>query len=690
MKSIKRYLLAISGLLSSFGTFAGVSFDKKAIVTNAESVTLLTTEQVKYKEENFVTPSVGWIKYGGDDTVLFESGDILFFSDPIARSSNGLFESFLTYDPEYVGDFGNCEQDTYDSGHLILLETNSSAEISEGNWIAQNSFYSNIYGGRYTSTQRINKGNFIFGVGECYDAKDLNGWEFYELNTGLKLKATDTMPDSFDGKYNPFDSGVGVCFLLQINYGWGQFIHYRNGFYCFRNYQFDANHPYYEEELTFVGNGQEVYILPLSEAEYYVQGLGYAPIELLVYRENAQSKTLDSISASLTDTSKTLYGGDTLNASDITVTPTYSDGEGTPITDGTGVTLNGETSLTLEEGNNNITVSYTDENGLGPVATTLNVNAEHKLTAEELAAEFNDKIDLFCDGGINPKLVGENSISSAWATAAEQYSKLSDEEKDKFNGINMYSIVFKTENINTDGPIRYDLDLADCIESGAEYIDFANSSIYDGAGFAKQSIGGIYLDQSHMEDNGTIYIQLNQETINNRIQYAVLHYYLEEDSDYEINTPWFDCHRVGGDAYMERISLRETGFSTVACTSPSFEEWPYNLGRFRIGCEAGDSCNLLTYIQSIDFYLEDPIEVDPTSEIGEMLGKYDYLYQKYGNNTEMNLDNFLERDVTPSEVRKNMFSITNIDSSTWIIVTVSLIGLTAVGFFIFYKKRKEN
>ena len=100
------------------------------------------------------------------------------------------------------------------------------------------------------------------------------------------------------------------------------------------------------------------------------------------------------------------------------------------------------------------------------------------------------------------------------------------------------------------------------------------------------------------------------------------------------------------------------------------------------------NATLIEWLQANGTLTKETPEVDP--EIQEFLNKYDYLYQRYGNNTEMNLDNFLERDITPSEVRKNMFSITNIDNSTWIIVTVSLIGLTVVGFFAFYKRRKEN
>ncbi len=69
------------------------------------------------------------------------------------------------------------------------------------------------------------------------------------------------------------------------------------------------------------------------------------------------SKKLSSITASLTDTTKTYFVGNTLNASDFTVTPTYDDGtSGDPITDGTGVTL---TNATLNnEGDNTVTVTY--------------------------------------------------------------------------------------------------------------------------------------------------------------------------------------------------------------------------------------------------------------------------------------------------------------------------------------------
>ncbi len=682
MKSIKRCLLAISGLLLSFGTFAGVSFDKKAIVTNAGSDTLLTTEQVKYKEENFVTPSVGWTKYGKDNTVLFESGDILFFSDPIARSSNGLFESFLTYDPEFVGDFGNCEQDVDGFGHLILLETNGSANISDGNWIAPNWFYSSCYGGTCTSTQRINKGNFIFSVGECYDASDLNGWEFYELNTGLKLKVTNTMPNGFVGKYNPAD--FGVCFLLQINFGWGQFIHYRNGFYCFENCAFDG---YSEEELTFVGDAEEVYILPLSIAEEYVQCWGYEPIELLVYRENTQSKTLDSISASLTDTSKTLYGGDTLNASDITVTPTYSDGDGTPITDGTGVTLNGASSVTLQDGNNAITVSYTDGDGLGPVTTTLNVNAERKLTAEELASEFNDAMELNCDEHGNTSSTNLESIKTAWENAASQYKTLDTTEINKFNLVEgyepRYKLTYSFDNDESNQEIKliesqeylgdgYDFDFCylNSIEKNnltiaENYISLKDNNSSFKINFNSQYMGllineiGVNISSTGSGGSGgttsvTMFLEFYGKNQDN------------DEVGYFSNIPFSTTLKGGTSNYLFPPNPLQQHYDI------------YELKSLELKCTRGNP-KIKQIFFTANFHIPN---------IGKMIEKYDYIYTKYG--TSLELDNFLNRQITPNSSRKKLLNIKDVNDSTWIISVVSLIGLTSVGAYFFYRKRKEE
>ena len=80
------------------------------------------------------------------------------------------------------------------------------------------------------------------------------------------------------------------------------------------------------------------------------------------------AKVLDTISASITDSEKVWRVNDVVTASDLTVTPHYTDGtDGTPITDGTGVTVtNGTLSIA---GDNTVNVSY------GGKPTTVTVNA---------------------------------------------------------------------------------------------------------------------------------------------------------------------------------------------------------------------------------------------------------------------------------------------------------------------------
>lgn len=79
-------------------------------------------------------------------------------------------------------------------------------------------------------------------------------------------------------------------------------------------------------------------------------------------------KILDSITASVTNTSRVWRTNDIVAASDLTVVPHFTDGtDGTPITDGTGVTV---TNGTLQiVGSNTVNVSY------GGKSTTVTVNA---------------------------------------------------------------------------------------------------------------------------------------------------------------------------------------------------------------------------------------------------------------------------------------------------------------------------
>ena len=86
--------------------------------------------------------------------------------------------------------------------------------------------------------------------------------------------------------------------------------------------------------------------------------------------------TLNSIAVSETNAPENHYAGDIIRSSDLTIVPTYSDGVGSPITDGTGVYFDSEystTSTTLVEGSNAISVYYKDTKARTANAT-LNIN----------------------------------------------------------------------------------------------------------------------------------------------------------------------------------------------------------------------------------------------------------------------------------------------------------------------------
>ena len=69
--------------------------------------------------------------------------------------------------------------------------------------------------------------------------------------------------------------------------------------------------------------------------------------------------------------------------------------------------------------------------------------------------------------------------------------------------------------------------------------------------------------------------------------------------------------------------------------------------------------------------------------------KYDYVFSVYG--VELELSNFASRDVSSSARRVNpIVSLNNVDNSVWIISIISLVGLTSIGGYFFYRKRKEN
>jgi hypothetical protein len=133
------------------------------------------------------------------------------------------------------------------------------------------------------------------------------------------------------------------------------------------------------------------------------------------------SKTLSSITASLTDSSKTWYVGDTVSASDLTVTPHYSDGtDGTPITDGTGVTVtNGSLS---NAGSNTVNVSY----GGKPTTVTVTAQAARTITGVTLLGDMTYK--TYKDG--DPWDVTGLYLSVTWSSGDPTTVQLSSLTKD--------------------------------------------------------------------------------------------------------------------------------------------------------------------------------------------------------------------------------------------------------------------
>ena len=136
-----------------------------------------------------------------------------------------------------------------------------------------------------------------------------------------------------------------------------------------------------------------------------------------IYKYQA-AKVLDTISVALNNPSATWYVGQIVNAADVSVTPNYTDGtSGTPITNGTGVTI---TNGTLNNvGSNQITVSY------GGKSATLNV----------VAQEARTKTGIELHGTISKSeyYVGENwelaglDIQVNWSSGEPTYVGFDDE-----------------------------------------------------------------------------------------------------------------------------------------------------------------------------------------------------------------------------------------------------------------------
>ena len=71
---------------------------------------------------------------------------------------------------------------------------------------------------------------------------------------------------------------------------------------------------------------------------------------------------------------------------------------------------------------------------------------------------------------------------------------------------------------------------------------------------------------------------------------------------------------------------------------------------------------------------------------------YCFTYNKYQQilGTDSPITKFIDRDTTISSASRKMFSISDVSSSTWIIASVAIVAIAAVGVFFIYRKRKEN
>ena len=128
-------------------------------------------------------------------------------------------------------------------------------------------------------------------------------------------------------------------------------------------------------------------------------------------------KTLDSISAALTNSSATWYVGNTVTASDLTVTPHYTDStDGDPITDGTGVTVTNGTLGSV--GSNTVNVSY------GGKSTTVTVTAQAARTMTGIALHGAIEKDEYYVGD-SWDLTGLD-IQVNWSTGDPTYVDLDD------------------------------------------------------------------------------------------------------------------------------------------------------------------------------------------------------------------------------------------------------------------------
>lgn len=227
-------------------------------------------------------------------------------------------------------------------------------------------------------------------------------------------------------------------------------------------------------------------------------------------------KEISSISASLTDSSKTWYVGDTVTATDFTVVPTYSDGtSGDPITDGTGVTItNG--NLTLA-GANEVTVKYQG------ISTTVSVTAQaaRTMTGIELhgtLSKTNYSIGDTWD------LTGLD-IQVNWSTGEPTYVSLNDENvacectPETANSLTLTSFdirvlyeefdeTFTVSGVTVSSITSDTLTVSDTTATGTTYTEWSDvmknsSAVYAGKS-AKNSNGSIQLTNKSTTLSGIV------------------------------------------------------------------------------------------------------------------------------------------------------------------------------------------
>ena len=84
-------------------------------------------------------------------------------------------------------------------------------------------------------------------------------------------------------------------------------------------------------------------------------------------------------------------------------------------------------------------------------------------------------------------------------------------------------------------------------------------------------------------------------------------------------------------------------------------------------------------------YFKNAVHDENGSVLNQAAARYDEIISKHSE-----YSNFAGRNVSLNGSSRNLISLNEIQTSTWVIVTVSMVGIAAVGVFFIYRKRKEN